>query len=76
MRENHKAGRNGTTAKWDRLTKRAILHRVWNSGRATNSERMPLGGNVHGKQHNRMGLHHGRVGVWTKRIISQMFRQP
>jgi hypothetical protein len=52
MRENHKAEGNGTTAKWDRLTKRTILYQAWNSGRAANSERMSVGGNVYGKQHN------------------------
>jgi hypothetical protein len=46
MRENHKAEGNGTTAQWDRLTKRTILYQAWNSGRAANSERMSAGGNV------------------------------
>jgi hypothetical protein len=53
LKENHTAEGNGLTAKWDCLTKRAILQRDRNSERATNSERMPDGGDTPGKQQNR-----------------------
>jgi hypothetical protein len=50
MRENHKAEGNGTTAEWDRLTKRTVLQTGGNSERATDSERMFDGGDAEDKQ--------------------------
>jgi len=53
LKEDHTAGRNGTTAQWDRLTKRAVLQQAWNSERAANSESKPDGGDAQGKQIHR-----------------------
>jgi hypothetical protein len=53
LKENHTAERNGTTAQWDRLTKRAVLQQAWNSERAANSESKPDGGDAQGKQIHR-----------------------
>jgi hypothetical protein len=50
LRENHKAEGNGTTAEWDRLTKRTVLQTGGNSERATDSERMFDGGDAEDKQ--------------------------
>lgn len=74
--ENHTAERNGTTAQWDRLTKRAIHQRTRNSERAANSESWPDGGDAQGLTDRPNTLKGPKAFASSRRSFLRITRTP